>query len=360
MTKKISNGVGFKIKSLIFAFFMFLAAILFWGYLSLFFTSVSGVYLLYLALSWLGFLIIFSLLTVLVNNKKIIYLCLILSLSCFFLFFPFSFTQEIITGSYIIGLLLFLVCLIIGTELMFFEKEQRLNVNLRKFWKKGLPWAITGIALIVSLVYYFNPLVNINQEKIEIPTEIFSFILKPASGIIGKMIPFYDPEMTIDETLASGMVLQGQGVKSQDIPSDLINKIDFNNLDEININELLNDPEIKSFLKEQVSEGGIDQSLLTEQRKQLSETLGVELKGNETMEIVLANLVNSKLGEFVGPYSKEISFGIAVALFFVLKLVGKIFALLAIIIAQIIFSILRVFKVIRIEQEMKPGEVIKF
>jgi len=352
--------MSLKIKHLILAFLMFLATILFWGYLSLFFTSVSSLYLAYLALSWLGFLIIFLLLAILINNKKIIYLCLIISLGCFFLFFPFFSTQEIITGSYIIGLLLFLLCLIVGTELMFLEKEERLTLRLKKIWKRGLPWAITGIALMISLVYYFNPLVNINQEKLEIPTEIFSFILKPASGIMGKMIPFYDPEMTIDETLASGMVLQGQGVKSQDIPLDLINKIDFNNLDEININELLNDPEIKSFLKEQVSEGGIDQSLLSEQRKQLSETLGVELRGNETMEIVLANLVNSKLGEFVGPYSREISFGVAVALFFILKLVGKFFALLAIIITQIIFSILRVFKVIRIEQEMKPGEVVKF
>ena len=358
MTKKISNGVNLKIKHLILALFMFLATVLFWGYLSLFFKSVSTIHLSYLVFSWLIFLIIFLLLTVLINNKKIIYFCFIFSLASFFLFFPFS--QELIFGSYLIGLLIFLLCLIIGTELMLLEKEQRLILRLRKIWKKGLPWAITGIALMIALVYYFNPLVNLNQEKIEIPTEVFSFILKPASGIMGKMIPFYDPEMTIDETLASTMVLQGNGQVAQEIPLELIDKIDFNNLDELNINELLNDPEVKDFLKEQVKEGRIDQSLLAEQRKQLSETLGVELKGDETMEVVLANLVNSKLDEFVGPHSREISFGIAIALFFVLKLVGKLFALLAVIIAQVIFSILHVCKIVKIEEEMKPGEVIKF
>ncbi len=350
--------MSLKIKHLILALFMFLATVLFWGYLSLFFKSVSGAHLGYLALSWLIFLIIFLLLSVLIKSRNIIYACFIISLGCFFLFFPFS--QELVVGSYLVGLLFFLLCLVIGTELMLLEKEQRLILCLRKIWKRGLPWAIAGIALMIALVYYFNPLININQEKIEIPAEVFSFILKPASGIVGKMIPFYDPEMTIDETLASNMVLQGQGPAPQEIPLNLIDKIDFENLENIDINELLNDPEIKSFLKEQVKEGGIDQALLAEQRKQLSETLGVELKGDETMEIILANLVNSKLDEFVGPHAREISFGIAVALFFVLQLVGKLFAILAIMIAQIVFAILRVCRVLRIEEEMKPGEVIKF
>jgi len=350
--------MSLKIKHLILALFMFLATILFWGYLSLFFKSVSGAHLGYLALSWLIFLIIFLLLNVLTKSRNIIYACFIISLGCFFLFFPFS--QELIVGSYFIGLLLFLLCLVIGTELMLLEKEQRLIIRLRKIWKRGLPWAITGIALMIALVYYFNPLVNLNQEEIEIPTEVFSFLLKPASGIMGKIIPFYDAEMTIDETLASNMVLQGQGPTPQEIPLDLIDKIDFENLEDININELLNDPEVKSFLKEQAKEGGVNQALLAEQRKQLSETLGVELKGDETMEVVLANLVNSKLDEFVGPHSREISFGIAIALFFVLRLVGKLFALLAVIIAQIVFAILHVCKIVRIEEKMKPGEVIKF
>ncbi len=347
-----------KIKHLILALFMFLATILFWGYLSLFFKSASLSHLVYLILSWLLLLIFLLLFSVLIKRRNLIFLTYILGLASFFLFFPFS--QELVVGSYLIGLLLFLLCLIIGTELMLLEKEQRLMLRLKKIWKRGLPWAITGIALMIALVYYFNPLVNINQEKIEIPTEVFSFILKPASGIVGKMIPFYDPEMTIDETLASNMVLQGQGLALQEIPLDLIDKIDFENLEDIDINKLLKDPEVKSFLKEQAKEGGVDQSLLAEQRKQLSASLGVELKGDETMEVILANLVNSKLGEFVGPYSREISFGIAVALFFVLQLVGKLFALLAVIITQVVFSILHVCKIVKIEEKMKPGEVIKF
>jgi len=256
--------------------------------------------------------------------------------------------------------LIFLLCLIIGTELMLLEKEQRLVLRLRKIWKRGLPWAITGIALMIALVYYFNPLININQEKIEIPTEVFKFLLKPASGIVGKMIPFYDPEMTIDETLASTMVLQGNGQVAQEIPLDLIDKLDIKNLEDININKLLGDPAIKSFLKEQVKEGRINQTLLTEQKKQLSETLGVELKGDETMEVVLTNLVNSKLDEFVGPHSQEISFGIAIAFFFVLKFMGKLFALLALVLAKIIFSLLMLFKIIKMKEIQRIGEIVEF
>ncbi len=351
--------MNFKIKPLIFALLMLIATILFWWCLSLFFTTTSLPHLIYLVSSALILLIVFLLFSVLVESRNVVYLTFILSLGGFFLFFSPS--EELTMGIYIIGLLLFLLVLVIGYGLMSREKDQRLKLSLKKIWKRGLPFAITGIALIVSLVYYFNPLLNLSQEKIEIPTQVFSFLLKPASGIVSKILPFYDPEMTIDETLASGLILQGEGPQLQveDVPADLLEKIDFSNLENLDINELLKDPAVKDFLKEQVSQGDTA-DLVAEQRKQLSQSLGVELKGDETMEVVLANLVNSKLDEFVGPYAKEISLGITVALFLILKLVGKLFGLLAMILSRILFSILLLFKTVRIEEEMRPGEVIKW
>lgn len=346
-----------KIKHFIFAFLMILASVFLWYCLFLFFFSVSLSHLFYLVVSWLVFLIFFLLFCLLIENRNLVHLTFIVSAACFFLFF---FTgEEMVIGPYAVGVLVFLLFLVIAAELMSKEKEQRLKVCIKKVWRRGLPLVVTALSLIIALVYYFNPLLKIGQEKIEIPSEVFGFILKPASGIVGKMIPFYDPEMTIDQTLTTGLTLQGKQ-ETQDIPADLLNKIDFNNLEDLDVNALLQNPEVKDFLKEQVSQGEIDKELLAEQRKQLSQSLGVEIKGDETMEVVVANLVNSKIDEFIGPWAKEISLGIAIALFFVLKLVGNLFGLLAMILSRLLFSVLLLFKVVRIEQEMRPGEVIKY
>jgi len=353
---KIFNKV--KTKHLIFSFLIILAAIFFWGYLSLFFKAALLSHLFYLSLVWLVFLILYLLFIALVDNRNLIYLVFIISSACFFLFFYQDFD---LFNYYLVGVLVFLLFLLIGTVIILNEKADRLKFSLRKIWKKGLPCVIIAFALIISLVYYFNPLVNINQENIEIPTEVFSFILKPASGIMGKLLPFYSPDMTVDQTLSSGLILQGQSsLNMQDIPLEVMEKLDFNNLERLDINKLMQDPEISTFLKDQVSRGSVNQSLLKQEREKLSETLGVELKGSETMDEILANLVNSKIDEFIGPYSKEVSIGIAVALFLILQLVGRIFILLASILARIVFSILMLFKIAKIKEKQKIGETVEF
>lgn len=347
---------NFKIRHLIFSFLMVLASILFWGFLFLFFTLANLQNLIYLSAGWLVFLIFFLLFCLLINNRNVIYLTLIISVSFFFFFFLPK--EQTIFCLYLTGALIFLLLIVIGAELMLKEKEQRLKISLRKTWKRGLPLIITALSLIIALVYYFNPLIRIGQEKIEIPTKFFGLILKPTSGLVSRIIPFYDPEMTVDQILSAALVLQGgEGISSQDIPADLLEKISpgENGFD---VNILLQDPEIMSLVQQ--AGQGIDENLLAEQRKQLSESLGVKLAGDETMDVVLANIVNTRINSFVGPNTRVISLAIAIALFFLLKLVGKLLGIVAVILSRMIFSLLRIFKIAKIQQEMKLGEVIKF
>ncbi|MDD5172633.1 MAG: hypothetical protein PHG59_00605, partial [Patescibacteria group bacterium] len=309
-----------------------------------------------LSAGWLVFLIFFLLFCLLINNRNVIYLTLIISVSFFFFFFLPK--EQTIFCLYLTGALIFLLLIVIGAELMLKEKEQRLKISLRKTWKRGLPLIITALSLIIALVYYFNPLIRIGQEKIEIPTKFFGLILKPTSGLVSRIIPFYDPEMTVDQILSAALVLQGgEGISSQDIPADLLEKISpgENGFD---VNILLQDPEIMSLVQQ--AGQGIDENLLAEQRKQLSESLGVKLAGDETMDVVLANIVNTRINSFVGPNTRVISLAIAIALFFLLKLVGKLLGIVAVILSRMIFSLLRIFKIAKIQQEMKLGEVIKF
>ncbi len=348
-----------RIKNLFFSFLVIFAALFFWGTTALFFTNASLLFLFYLTLSWFIFLTLVLLFIPLINSRNLIYSSFILSGAGFFLFFR-DFSGESFFY-YLIGILFFILCLVISTELMLKEKSERLKFSLRRIWRRGIWWLITGMALIIALVYYFNPLLDVNQQEIKIPQDFFGLILKPASSVVGKIIPFYEPEMTIDQTLASNMLLSGnKNMSFSGLPPELINRIEINNFENINIGQLLEDPAIKSFIQEQTSQDKINPQLLAEQREQLSQTLGIELKGDETMEAVLANLVNSKINEFIGPNAEEISLGITVALFFALQLFGRILSILAKILGQIIFSLLLIFKIVFLKDKMRAGQVIEF
>lgn len=350
---------NFGIKKIVFLLLIILIAIYFWGILILFFLNASLNFLILLIIGWIAFLLMILLSVFLIDNRKLIYGVFIISVMGFFLFYNNLVNHNFFY--YLLGVLGFLLFLIIGLELMFLEKKDRLKISFKRTWKRGLPWIITSFALIISLVYYFNPLLKINQEEIIIPQEFFGVILKPASRLMGKTISFYDPEMTIDETLASNIILQNkEEVDIEKIPAELVNKINSNNLKDLDINDLLKNPAIKDFLQSQLIQDTFNQRLILEQREQLSQSLGVELTGNETTEDVLANLVNSKINEFIGPNVKEISIGIAIALFLILRFLGKILALFAYLLAKIIFDILVLFKIVKIKKEKKIGENVYF
>jgi len=339
-----------KIKHIILGLVAILFSIFFWGYLSLFFLAPSSIHFLYLVISWLGFFTFYLVLTLLINSRNLIYGCLLAFAAAFFIFF--NQPADVILY-YLLGALLFILFSVISVELILNEKENRLKLSFKKIWKRGLSCFITALALVIALVYYFNPLMAINQKRIEIPSEFFGFILRPVAGMVGKVIPFYDPKMTVDETLASSLIIQGK--TNIDI-NDISKNVDLENFD---INDVLKNSLAKKIIQEQGVKFN-NQDAIIKERENLSNSLKIDLTGEETMEEILANLVNSKFSQFIGPYHREISIGIAITLFFILQLIGKILSFLAIILARIIFWLLMIFKAVKIEEKQKISEVIEF
>jgi len=348
-----------KIKILLLALIMFVIIVLFWYYLSLFFHSTSSSRLLCLGIVWLIFLAFSLLFLVLIQNRNTVYLTYVLGLGSFFLFFVRF--EKLTVGVYAICLLIFLILIIIGYERISKEKNERLKLSLKKIWKRGLPFLTLGLSLVIAVVYYFNPLLRISQEKIEIPPQVFSLIIRPFSGTVSKMLPFYDPKMTIDEMLTAGTMFKGETSFSlEDISPELIQEfgnLDFENLD---IDQLLKDPRVGDLLRQGIGQQTeeVDASFLKNQRAGLEESLGVSLEGDETFDLVLAKIVNSKISEFVGPYAKEVSLGIAVVLFLILRFLSGILSFVIIILAHLIFSLLLLFKIVQKGRIMKEGETI--
>ncbi len=263
------------LKYFVFSFLILLMFILFFWRLTLFFIYPSLIHLGELGIIYLIFLALISLFFFLMDNRYFVYLTLLLSSFSFLIFFNFN-------DIYLLSGFLALILLIIGYEYSRHERKERIKLSLRKSCFKGLSFVILAVSLLLAVIYYFNPLLTIDQQVLEIPPETFGPIVNLSNEILLDSLP-------VGLSQAGLINLENQGI-----------------------------------------------------------------------EIELAQRVNRGLEEFIGPYSQEISIGLAITLFFILRFVGMILGIISIIIARIIFYILFICKIIKVGSKMKPTEVVKF
>jgi len=126
------------------------------------FTFLLGVYLLSLYLFSFSSFVLISLICI----------------APFFAFFNFNFY-------YLGGLILFLIFSGLAYYLIQKEKRERIDQSkLKKILKRGGGLVVLGFCLIIGLVYYFNPLLNVNQEEISISEERLSSFIEPLIPLI--------------------------------------------------------------------------------------------------------------------------------------------------------------------------------
>jgi len=352
-------------KQIIFSAIMVLIAVFFWWTLRNFFTdsSVSVTHLLYLIIFFTVFLSCFFLFSLLVESKNFVIPTLFLCSFSFFLFFSSNYV-------YGLGAIIFFLFLFLAHQIMTRERRDRISLPLRRIWVRGLPLAVVALALAISLVYYFNPLLKITQEKIEIPSQWIGFFLRPLEGMISRSLPFYSSEMTVDELLSGQLIMEGGSINEQMLSPQLLEKIDNLDLSQqlegqmdfspSNMDALFQQPEIRELLQEELTrQGAANSAALAGQREEFAQSLGIELRGDEKMAEVVSKIINARLSQFIGPYAKEISIGIAVALFFFLRLIGIFVGWLAMSIGGLIFWLLKVGKVVRVAQQTKQAWVIE-
>lgn len=130
----------------------------------------------------LGFLILLILLSLgwlLIKSKSVLFTSLIVILACFF--FSFGFKLEYLAVLFI-AFLLFLF----GSLRTINEKEVRIKLQISKILRRGLPYVLTGLSLIIATVYYFSPLIVKNQNQIQIPRPLFDIIIQPVNELISE------------------------------------------------------------------------------------------------------------------------------------------------------------------------------
>lgn len=109
----------------------------------------------------------------LIDNKNILYGSFILCLIAFGMFFnnePFY---------YLIGLIILFLAFWISVRKVRKEEKGQVSLDFWRIWKRGLPILITALILLVSLVYYFSPLLTkMRQLELELPRNVFDTFIK--------------------------------------------------------------------------------------------------------------------------------------------------------------------------------------
>ena len=286
-------------KEIVLAIFVVLFGAITWFLLHRFFYFDDGITLLILTV--LGFLfwgISLGLGALLINKKIILFSAFALSLLSFFIFF-----REQLEGLYyFIVLVLTFIALLIYQKRVKHEEKARIKLHFWRIFKKGLPLVFTFICILISLAYYFSP--DIMQEKatkIQIPQDAFNAIIKPLEGLIGERLP-----------------------KGVNLDSD-----------------------ISKFLP-------------PDQIKELERQFGIDISKGDTGRDVLYKLVDYQLNNITGPYKKFIPLGLAIGLFFVLRIVAIVLIPFIVLFSYFIVKILlsvRFAKILTTPVEMENIEL---
>lgn len=212
----------------------------------------------------------------LIDNKAILYGSFAIVLALFYIFFN---NHPIY---YLIILILLFLGFLSASRKIRKEEKAQVSLDFWKIWKRGLPILITGLILVISLVYYFSPnLMGMRQFEFKVSRGGFDLVIKPLAGLISERLP-------------EGMDL---------------------------------DANARQFLPQS-------------QIKELKDKYGVIVEANDTGKDVLYKLVNFQLNNVTGPYRRFIPFGLAVGLFIVLKIVSILYIALVILFSWLVLKLL--------------------
>jgi len=133
------------------------------------------VLLIFLSLNWL-----------IAKSKPILLVTLFFILITFF--FSFGFKWE-----YLAILLVAFFLFFVGSQRAIHEKRARVKLQTGRILKRGLPFVLTGLALLIATAYYFSPLAMTGQNEIVIPRPIFDVVVDPILKQLGDKFPM--PEL---------------------------------------------------------------------------------------------------------------------------------------------------------------------
>lgn len=130
------------------------------------------------SVSFLVLLVFLNLNCLLTRSKIILLITLVFVLTSFLFTFGISL-------NYLAVLFAVLLLFMFGFSQAIDEKQNRIKIQMSKILHKGLPFVLTGLSLLIAVVYYSSPLALQGQDEIKIPRPLFDAISQPVINIVG-------------------------------------------------------------------------------------------------------------------------------------------------------------------------------
>lgn len=306
-------------KSVCLSLFCLMLAIFLWYWLREFFYWQEGriiLDLIYLIAS-LSLFVVFSLVYLtLVENRKIITtanLFMAFSFLVFFLRENGSWQNIVAVISYVVSSFIVFIILNSVNRNLLYERKNSIVFHPGKSVLKAAPTLMMALAILFSVVFYFNfPLQN-KQGDVEIKEEHLEKATKPFGGLINRYIPVYNLNMSVDQFIvltsllglpfAMGEEEMGPLIDLEELPEGVVGYLKdkgIYDLDQSNLmQQMREDEEFRNMFFKEIKELTIEVSpyLVNRYRKNLSENWGLELDSKDRMGQVFARLINSKINE---------------------------------------------------------------
>jgi len=299
-------------------FCLMLAIFLWYRQREFFYWQEGGIILdlIYLIAS-LSLFVVFSLVYLtLVENRKIITTAnffMAFSFLVFFLRENGSWQNIVAVISYIVSSFIVFIILNSVNRNLLYERKNSIVFHPGKSVLKAAPTLMMALAILFSVVFYFNfPLQN-KQGDVEIKEEQLEKATKPFGGLINRYIPVYNLNMSVDEFIvltsllglpfAGGEEELGPLIELDELPEGVrgyLKDKGIYDLDELNLmQQMREDEEFRSMFFEEIKglTKEVSPYLMERYRKNLSENWGLELDSKDRMGQVSAGLINSKINE---------------------------------------------------------------
>lgn len=200
---------------------------------------------------------------------------------------------------YLIALIVLFVAYLVATKNVKKDAEIHTQLNFSRIWRNGLPLFITALSLLIAVAYYFSPVLEKLDTDIKFPRPIFNVVTNFVGGLIKTQLP-------------EGITLDGNTYK------------------------LLPKEQIQDFEKK----------------------YNIKIEEKDTIQDDLYKVVNAQINRASSGYKKSIGYGLAIALFFSLKLLSLIFVQIVIVLSWLVIKILMRFNFVKSEKIQKEVETV--
>ena len=313
---------------------------------------------------WIGAIVWFSL--------SISFMCLIalsftrklfsIMASIFLLLPGLLFVQNLVFLLFICGGIL--LCMM-GLLRMRHAMTLHVTIHIRRSMQHGTSWIVLSLALVVTSFYYMQIQNKSGDELLQMLS-----LDQASHTVLNRTLGLMNPEfkqanqnnMTVDEFLMTFQKNQAMNDIAIAVPSDteLLKMAGLTPSDPRSPQALI---QIKNGIEKNNKAISPQKIILDQSRKQLSDTVGTPLSGQEYITDVLSQIIDQRIHTYFKPNETSNSasmlpFILAIILFVTLWSLGSLLAILWRFMTASSFALLCRFGVINVQKVMVEQEII--